>query len=224
MVPDLSGIRSGHTLSVSATLAGGKQGVQGTERGFIPQSSRLFSSLFEKLNPAHRLTVFEAGPANSDTIRFFNQFKSRILVVDLFSEPVVREQQRDISAIEMKKEFQNILNFKVGTLIDVCLFWDFLNYLDRPALRAFSAALAPYVHAGTRAHGFSVLNVETPLRNQQYGIGDVNTLNIRQSNKAQPDYYPHTHDELNSSLGCFKIGRGWLLPDGRLEILLNAVV
>ena len=58
----------------------------------------------------------------------------------------------------MKQEFRNILNFKVGTLIDVCLFWDFLNYLNRPALRAFSAALKPYVHAGTRAHGFSVLS------------------------------------------------------------------
>ena len=116
------------------------------------------------------------------------------------------------------------MDFKVGTLIDVCLFWDFLNYLSRPALRAFSSALAPYIHAGTRAHGFSVLNVETPLRNQQYGIGDLNTLCVRQNKAAQLDYYPHSHDELNESMTCFNIGRGWLLPDGRLEILLKAAV
>jgi len=185
------------------------------------QSSRLLPSLFGGLNP-RRLRVFDAGPANPESIRFLGQVPSRIHVLDLYSERLVREQQSGLSEQEMKLEFQEILGFKVGTLIDVCLFWDVLNYLSRPALRAFSAALKPYVHPGTRAHGFSVLNIETPLRNQQYGILDESSISVRPGRREQLDYYPHSHEELNQCLYCFQVGRGWLLPDGRPEILLNA--
>lgn len=187
------------------------------------QSSRLLPSLFAGLNP-RRLRVFEAGPANPETLAFISQFRARIHVLDLYSEDLVRTQQVDLSEQEMKRAFQEILGFRVGTLIDVCLFWDVLNYLSRPALRAFSAALRPYVHPGTRAHGFSVLNVETSLRNQQYGILDESTISVRPARKEQLDYYPHSHEELNHCLSCFEVGRGWLLPDGRLEILLDSVV
>ena len=211
-------------MTTSATWPTVSQFLPGNKNAVIQQSSRLFSSLFERVNPNHRLTVFEAGPASSDTVRFIGQFKSRIHILDLYSESLVAQQQTELSENEMKQEFRNILNFKVGTLIDVCLFWDFLNYLSKPALRAFSAALEPYVHAGTRAHGFSVLHIETPLRNQQYGIADRDVLSVRQSRSPQLDYYPHSHDELNESMACFDIGRGWLLPDGRLEILLKANV
>ena len=192
--------------------------------GVTYQSSRLFPSLFLKTDPKKRLSVLEAGTATRESIAFLGQFKSRIHVANLFSEDLIREQQAKLSEKEMKREFQNLLNFKVGTLIDVCLFWDFLNYLNPTALRAFSSALRPYIHKGTRAHGFTVLNVETPLRNQQYGIGSPDTLCVRQGKQSQLEYFPHSHDELNGSFDCFEIGRGWLLPDGRLEILLKARV
>lgn len=191
--------------------------------GGLVQASRLLPSLFSGLNP-RRLRVFDAGPANPESIRFLGQVPSRIHVADLYSEHLVRTQQTDLSEQEMKLEFQKILGFKVGTLIDVCLFWDVLNYLSRPALRAFSAALKPYVHPGTRAHGFSVLNIETPLRNQEYGILDGSSISVRPGRRKQLDYYPHSHEELNQCLDCFEVGRGWLLPDGRLEILLHANV
>ena len=209
---------------MSATFATGIPALQALKPGLEQQSSRLLSSLFDRIDPQRRLRVFEAGPAFPETVRFLNQFKSRIHVTDLFGESLVRDSQQDLDEQEMKMAFQDILDFKVGTFIDVFLFWDFLNYLSRPALRAFSAAVKPYIHAGTRAHGFSVLNVETPLHNQQYSIVDPETLCVRPSKSNQLDYYPHSHDELNNSLSCFNVGRGWLLPDGRLEILLKAVV
>jgi hypothetical protein len=207
---------------VSAKVAQGNKLLHGA--GAARQSSRLFSSLFSNNDPSRRLNVLEVGPASSDTVSFLGQFKSCIHILDLYSETLVANQQKELTEAEMKREFQNILDFKVGTLLDVCLFWDFLNYLSPAALRAFSSALKPYVHAGTKAHGFSVLNVETPLRNQQYGIAGTDTLCVRPSRSPQLDYYPHSHDELDDSLTCFEIRRGWLLPDGRLEILLAAVV
>jgi hypothetical protein len=211
-------------LNPTATLASAGPASDSGNAGVSYQSSRLFPSLFQKVDSKKRISVFEAGPATSETIRFLGQFKSRIHVADLFSEDLVRKRQSEMSEKEMKIEFQNLLNFKVGTLVDVCLFWDFLNYLSPMALRAFGSALRPYVHKGTRAHGFTVLNVETPLRNQQYGIASPDTLCVRPCKQAQLNYYPHSHEELNNSLACFDIGRGWLLPDGRLEILLNAKV
>ncbi len=209
---------------MSAPLVMGAPSLRALKAGVKHQSSRLFPSLFEGIDPIHRLSVFDVGPAIPETIHFLGQFKSRIRIADLYSESLVRTQQNELCEQEMKQEFQKILGFKVGTLIDVCLFWDFLNYLSRPALSAFCAALSPYIHAGTRAHGFSVLNVETPLRNQQYGIVSADKLSIRPSTLVQLDYHPHSHEELNASMSCFDVGRGWLLPDGRLEILLNAVV
>ena len=190
----------------------------------VTQYSRLFPSLFENLDTGRLVTVLEVGPAIPETIRFFGQFRSRIYVADLYGEPLVCDQHEEQPEQELTAAFRNVLDFPVGTLFDVCLFWDFLNYLNRPALRAFSSALRPYVHPGTRGHGFSVLSVETSLRNQQYGIVQPDTLSIRQSNKPQLDYYPHSHEELNGSFDSFHIDRGWLLPDGRLEILLNAQV
>ncbi|MFT5138847.1 MAG: hypothetical protein ACI9H8_000534 [Lysobacterales bacterium] len=207
-----------------ATLPSVNPTVNSANAGVTYQSSRLFPSLFQKNDPKKRLSVLETGQVTRETIGFLGQFKSRIHVANLFSENLIREQQAELSEKEMKHEFQNLLEFKVGTLIDVCLFWDFLNYLNPAALRAFGSALRPYVHKGTRAHGFTVLNIETPLRNQQYGIGSPDTLCVRPGKQSQLDYYPHSHEELNRSFDCFEIGRGWLLPDGRLEILLKACV
>lgn len=203
--------RSGHAVPESQT-------------GVSLQYSQLLPTLFARADLRGRVSVLEVGALSPESLQFFSQFKSRIHVRDLFSEKLIREQQEDLSERELKLEFQKLLDFKVGTMLDICLFWDFLNYLSRPALRAFSAALKPYVHAGTRAHGFSVLNVETSLRNQKYGIASLEQLTVRKSLSPQLDYYPHSHEELNQSLSCFNVGRGWLLPDGRLEILLDVVV
>lgn len=211
------------SLSAPAGQSSGGPNAPKAPPGAALQSSRLLPSLFGKVN-ARRVRLFEAGPVAPETISFFSQVRSRLHVCDLFSEQLVRTLQSELSEQELKRGFQELLDFKVGTMIDVCLFWDFLNYLNRPALRAFSAALRPYIHAGTRAHGFTVLNVETPLRNQQYGIVDQETISVRPAKSPQLDYYPHSHEELNQCLGCFEVGRGWLLPDGRLEILLEAVV
>jgi hypothetical protein len=211
-------------MSTVVSPIASQPGVAGAARGYATQPSKLFPTLFDNVHPARRLTVFDAGPAIAETVRFLGQFKSRLHIANLYEEELVREMQQTSTEPEIRDCFRDLLGLPVGTLIDICLFWDFLNYLNRTALRAFAAALRPYVHPGTRGHGFSVLSVETPLRNQQYGIVQPDTLSIRPGRMAQPDYYPHSHEELNASFDCFNIQRGWLLPDGRLEILMKAMV
>jgi hypothetical protein len=188
------------------------------------QSSRLLPSLFENISPERRMTVLDVGPAVPETIRFFSGFRCRLHVCNLFEEALVREQQQDLDDAELRKAFSDLLDLPRGSLLDICLFWDFPNYLTTRSLRALGAALRPYLHPGSRGHGFSVLNVNTTLHNLQYGIVGPDAMCSRPAGLEQLAYYPHTHEELNDCLGALKIERGWLLADGRLEMLLQANV
>lgn len=188
------------------------------------QSSRLLPALFEGMRPGRRLTVLDVGPAVPETVRFFSRFRSRLHICNLYEESLVREQQQDLDDHELRQSFADLLSIPRGGLVDICLFWDFPNYLTPRSLQALGAALRPYLHPGSCGHGFSVLNVNTPLSNLEYGIAGADAICSRPSAHPQMDYFPHTHEELNASLGAFHIERGWLLADGRLEMLLRAQV
>jgi hypothetical protein len=183
--------------------------------------SKLFSSLFKMIEVNRRLTVLEVGPALAETVDFFSQFKCRLHFVDLFHEAFVREQQADLSEKELRHAFEEQFRFPADTRIDLCLFWDFLCYLDDPALRAFNSALRPWIHSGTRVHGFGVHHLAIRLENIQYGVINKDTLSIRERRSTQLPYYPHSQIEMHEMMNCFDFERGLLLPEGKLEMLLK---
>ena len=185
------------------------------------QQSKLFPSLFKMMDVNRRLTVLEIGPAMTETVEFFSQFKCRLHFVDLFHEAFVREQQGRLSEKELRHAFEEQFRFPADTRIDLCLFWDFLCYLDDPALRAFNSALSPWLHSGTKVHGFGVHHLAIRLENIQYGVIDKNTLSIRERRSAQLPCYPHSQIEMHEMLNCFDFERGLLLPEGKLEMLLK---
>jgi len=185
------------------------------------QESKLFSSLFRLRDVNHRLTVLEVGPALPETVDFFSQYKCRLHYVDLIHEPFLREQQAKLSEKELRHAFEEQFRFAAGTKIDLCLFWDFLCYLDDPALRAFNSALRPWIHPGTRAHGFLIHHLAIRLENIQYGVMQSDSLSIRERRSAQLPYHPHSQIEMHDMLNCFDFERGLLLPDGKLEMLLK---
>ena len=185
------------------------------------QPSKLFASLFGLLEVNRRVTVLEIGAALPETVDFFAQFKCRLHFVDLFDEPFVREQS-DLSEAELRHGFEEQLRFSPGTKIDFCLFWDFLCYLDDPALRAFNAALRPWLHSGTRAHGFAVHHLAARVDNIRYGVADRETLCLRKRLGKQMQSHPHSQIEMHDMLNGFTFERGLLLPDGKLEMLLKA--
>lgn len=185
------------------------------------QHSKLFPGLFKMLDANHRLTVLEIGPALTETVDFFSDFKCRLHFVDLFNEAFVREQQASLSEKELRHAFEGQFRFPEGTRIDICLFWDFLCYLDDPALRAFNSALRPWLHAGTKAHGFGVHHLAIALDNIQYGVVDKETFSVRGRRSAQLPYHPHSQIEMHEMFTCFDFERGLLLPEGKLEMLLK---
>ncbi len=190
-------------------------------------SSNLFPSLFERLAVSRRLTIFDVGTAVSTTVDFFSQFRCLLHFTNLYDEAVVRDDpdpDAEVSEDELVEQFQSALDLPPDTQIDICLFWDFLNYLDGPALRAFIRALRPFVHEDTRAHGFGMLNAKTVLANQRYGIKNLDCLSLHPRSDSQLAIYPHSQRELIELLGYFRISKSRLMADGRLEFLLNCKV
>ncbi len=208
-------------MSETASISAGEQSLPVTQSGLPRQQSLLFPSLFGKVNKGKRLNVFEVGPALPETLEFFTPLRSRLYFADLYSEPVVRESVDGLSAPELRDRFLAAMAVPEGMKFDLVLLWDFPNYLEDTALRAFSEVLEPHVHDASRAHAFAVRTPDTRVGNQWYGIDQPHLFTIRKPWIAQPRIHPHSQALLINLLTCFDIDRGMLLPDGRLEVVMS---
>lgn len=186
------------------------------------QQSLLFPSLVKCIDPDRRLCVLEIGPALPETLRFFSQFKCRLHFAAMYTDPVLQMQTGDFTEAQLVDRIKRSFGFSKGTRFDLCLFWDFLNYLDDRTLRAFNTAIEPHLHKSTRAHAFTVRTLDTSFSNQQYGIEQAHMFSIRPRTGTQARTSPHTQAILVNLLSSFDIDQGMLLPDGRIEVLMTA--
>ena len=183
--------------------------------------SSIQSILYHNFLPPRVKQLADLGSRLPETVEFFSQFKCRLHFVDLFHEPFVAGQA-DLSERELRHAFEQQLRFPADTRFDICLFWDFMSYLDDPALRAFNAALRPWLHGMSRGYGFGAHHLAVRLTNVQYGVRDQETLSVRERFTTQMRSHPHSHTEMHEMFSCFDFQRGLLLPDGKLEMLLKA--
>lgn len=183
------------------------------------QASKLLPALFEGVNEEQKLNVLHVGPALQDTLDFFSGYRCKLHIRDLFTElPIIVE---DDCPPDFDQQFEQMLQLPPETQIDICLFWDFFNYLSAPAVDAFLRQLHPYLHPSCRGHAFSVHNLRSPRSNNLYGIREANALCLKPRPAAMPGYAPQSQRELKELLHCFNIERSVLLPDSRLELLLQ---
>ena len=185
------------------------------------QQTLLFPNLVKRIDPGRRLSVLEIGAALPETIEYFSRFKCRLHFAAMFSDPVLHMQLGEYAENELADHFTKTFSFPKGTSFDLCLFWDYLNYLDDKALRAFNTAIRPYCNKTTKAHAFTVRTLDTSFPNQQYGIDQAHMLSIRPTMTKQIRCFPKTQATLVNLLACFDIDQGMLLPDGRLEVLMS---
>lgn len=188
------------------------------------QPSKLFASVLEGFDPDHRLTVLDVGLGLPESLDFFSAYRCRLHFLDLFDESVIHEQQQVEDESELQQQFTALLSFPEGTRFDVCLFWDFLNYLDKRAVRAFTAALKPWLHPATRAHAMGTLNDRTALPYCEYGIAGPDEFTMRARPGRQGTCYAHPQAELAKLLDGLDIHKAMLLSDGRLEMRLGAAL
>ncbi|MEZ5571313.1 MAG: hypothetical protein R3E64_04740 [Halioglobus sp.] len=184
------------------------------------QASKLLPSLFQHLDEEQSVTVFHVGPAVSETVDFFANYRCKLHFIDLFAElPIKADEDNQQSLLQ---QFATMMQFPNNTQFDICLFWDVFNFLDRQAVGAFMTALQPNLKKDCTAHAFSVHNRKAPQVDHLYGIGALDMLTCRSRRTAPPGYAPHSQSELTQLLNCFRLERSVLLPDSRLELLLHA--
>ena len=208
---------------VNVTRAG-SAGTRWDDGSLKRQQSLLFPTLFSQLSKQQRFAVLDIGPAMPETIQFFSPFRCRLHCAGMYTEPLVRDGGGQLSAEERVQAFKKCLAIPAGTRFDLCLLWDFPNYLEDSDLLAFSEALAPHLHSGSTGHAFAVRSSGTRLDHRWYGIDQPHLFTLRTPWEPQVRISPHAQAILINLLTCFTIDRGMLLPDGRLEVALKASV
>ena len=191
--------------------------------------SNLAPLLFERLPVDKQLVVLDVGLAAPPTVNFFSNFKCKLIFADLFSLELLsggdqandQDNQEQSSHEYLVEQFTVALNLDAHLKIDICLFWDFFNYLDGTLLKAFIGALQPYIGDNICGYGLGVLNARCQLPNYQYGINNLDTLNQYLCAEEQKPVYPHSQRDLNNLLGYFDIDKSRLMPDGRVEYVLS---
>lgn len=183
------------------------------------QHSKLLANLFPHPDDCERLTVLHVGSAIQPTLDFFSQYRCQLHIRDLFGElPLPALEDEESSAEDVLAQAMQI---PPGTRFDVCLFWDWFNYLDARSLQAFLSLLAPHLHPGTRGHAFGVHNLRSRRAHNLYGVSNPHTIATRSRHRPLPGYAPQSQRQLKEQLFCFDVERSVLLPDSRLEILLR---
>jgi len=180
----------------------------------------LLPSLFGHIDAGETVTVFHVGPALPETVDFFSNYRCKLHFIDLFSELPLASNEDTTPNIQ--HQFERLLEFPTDTRFDICLFWDIFNYLNGEAIQAFLTALRPHLKESSLAHVFSVHNRKANPDSHLYSINQLDTLNFKTRRTALPGYAPHSQRELKELLHCFTLERSVLLPDSRLELLLQA--
>jgi len=183
--------------------------------------SNLVAAALDSVHADRHLVVLDVGMAMAATVNFFSQFKSKLFFFDLYSEAFVTEISEDISHQELVSLFRQALNIPDNCIIDICLFWDFFNYLDGTLIKAFIEALQPYVAEHTRGFGLGSLNSRCQLPNSCYGLMANDTLTQCPRSDEQRPVYPHSQRDLKGYLDYFEINKSRLMSDGRVEYLIT---
>lgn len=181
-------------------------------------ASTLLPALFEEVDSGRRLTVLDIGAGNAATVQFFSRFHCRVHFADLFGETGVVTQRQDRRTAK-QLFFQRVFDFPHDTVFDVCLFWDFLNYLNKPLLRDFANTLRQHVHHATRGHAFVPFSNALPFTGLRFGLGDMHRLIVRRDPGVVP--HPHTRKEITQTFSPFRVSRAALLAENRQELLFE---
>lgn len=176
------------------------------------------SLLFDGIDAKRRLTVLDIGAGTPETVRFFSSFRCRLFFADLFGETGLQRPPRERRK-SSETVFEHIFDFPGDTVFDLCLLWDFLNYLDMPLLRDLASTLSRHVHGGTRAYGFAPFSNALPYSCMLFSLEAKDRLVVRPNPIAPP--YPHANREIARALWPFVVARAVLLGENRQELVLG---
>lgn len=182
-------------------------------------ATRLLPLVFEDVASQPRLNILDIGAATAESVQFFARYRCRLQFADLFGETGYRRQhQRRRRPHETV--FDRVFDFPIGTMFDVCLFWDFLNYLDTGLLRDLAQTLRRHVHEGTRGHAFVPFSNALPFAGMRFGLERADQLTVK-DDPPPPPPHPHTNKVIAASFWPFAVTRATLLEENRQELLME---
>lgn len=200
--------------------------------------SRLLPDILEKLAHTSPLTVLDVGAGVHETVAFFGQQPCKLHFPALYdvltpAPQVARQsapvgQVADIGEMEQKlyqawlERFRDALDYPPATRFDLCLFWDFANYLDDVALRAFAEALSPFLSPTTLAHSYLLLKEAPDVLNRQYGVLDADQVSVRRKKTPALPSFPRPQGRVIATLKDFSASHNVLRRDGLLEVSLKS--
>lgn len=211
--------------------AGGGSRVRGGPSAAGPElrQTLLLPLLFERFDPDQPITVLDVGNGVAETVSFFTEFRCRLNFADLYETPGLDEVPDEDAEAHFEARFTELLGHPAGSAFDICLFWDFLNYLPIPALRGFSRALRPHLHRGTMGHGFGAFKATAPALADDvpelgltYGVRARDELIVRPRSDGRSAAHAHSRKVLGEAFTSFEIVRGTLLQEGAMELLLKS--
>ncbi|ALO45608.1 hypothetical protein [Pseudohongiella spirulinae] len=199
--------------------------------------SRLMPDIIERLENRSPLMVLDVGMGVKETVSYFGSRRCRLhfsaFHEALFSPPKIKNTQPVGQVIDKKAEeqslydawlktFQSAMSFEASTRFDVCLFWDFFNYLDDIPLAAFSEALRPFIKPETLAHAYLLLKPSPDVMNREYGIHSPGEISVRPGTYSALTSFPRPQARVTGMLKGFAVNHSVLRRDGLLEVSLKA--
>lgn len=179
----------------------------------------LLAWVVDGIGTQRRINVLDVGPAMPETVAFLSSTRSKLHVADLLNSAII-EQQHQFDPDRLTGRFDEAL-WMLDEPLDVCLFWDFPNYLSLQALAAFNQALKPWVTRRTRAHAFCAVKRSAPVMQHRYGILSPREIVQARAPEHPQATLPPPWRHVVRTLSLFEAVRGTLRRGGIVEVILR---
>lgn len=187
---------------------------------------RLLPEILDRVKDNTMLTVLDVGYGVPETVDFFGERRCKLYFSGFHDALRIARQPRPAEEAmdeeRWRELFQQAMPYPEGTKFDLCLFWDFLSYLDDMPLKIFTEALAPFVHKDTLGYGYALLKDDSSVMDRSYGILEEGQLRVRSAGLGRLQCFARPQARLATQMSGFSIGHSVLRRDGLLEMALRA--
>lgn len=189
----------------------------------------VLKGLWAGLDERNKYHILELGAASAGNIDFFGTRRCRIRVLDALREladlgrdGAWRDLEEDAQGAALEQALAERLPADDAEKADLALFWDVLNYLDRPVLKALAQHLSSdLLEPGARLHAFVAPMDAIALYPAHYDILEAGRLRVRREARGTRPGPRYHQPELERLMPQFVVERSVLLGNGIQEYLFR---
>jgi hypothetical protein len=182
----------------------------------------LFRRLLELQSSDRRAVILDLGPARTETVALFSQFRCRLEFTDLGEHCEQLNAETDPALLLQRVE--SVLPRRRREAADIVLCWDLLNYLQRPALKTLMAQVAVRSRPGTLVHALIAYSApRMPAKPDRYAALPDGQLIIRHTTGAECAAPRYTPEDLRHCLPDYTVESAMLLKNGMQEFLFRSM-